>query len=161
MSGSSKQCECCGQPLPNKLGFTLDGGYLKKDGKRIRLSGQEYAMLEAVVDAHPRQAPTDYVIERVWPRGDEPETVDRQLWVLAHRIRKKTGVPVTGSYSRSFQIAEEMPKYTHRSTAKRVVTDAEIKQAQHLYDLGYGWADIGALVGRSHHTLRHHVAITA
>lgn len=161
MSGSKRRCECCGQPLPNEFGFSLDNGYVLQDGIRIRLTKQEFTFLEAVVDAHPRPARHDYIIERVWPDCEEPDNVQNSIGVLANKVRNRTGIMVKGAYNGAYIIGDAPPRYTHASTRRPgPVTQEQKDRTQDLYDMGYSWDQIAAMVGRSHQTLRQHIVLS-
>lgn len=94
MSGSGKQCECCGQPLPNGAGFRVEHHVLIQGTKRLRISAKRAAMLEAMLDAYPRAVHRDYLIARVWPMEDEPGDPENVLKHMRWAIRKRTGIDI-------------------------------------------------------------------
>lgn len=81
-------CPCCEQELPlsktNKYRAAL---FFK--GNYDDLSYHERLLAEALADGCGRPVSDEYLIQRVWPDGNEPKDAPKAVQVFIHRIRKK------------------------------------------------------------------------
>jgi DNA-binding response OmpR family regulator len=85
-----------GQPLPPVLersGITLDTSHRQafRDGRPLRLSRKEYAVLEVLMRAHGAVVSTEELLERAWDERIDPFTT--AVKVTMSKLRSKLGDP--------------------------------------------------------------------
>ncbi len=82
-------CKACGQAMPGPVGYVIEGRTVRHaNGIERHVKPQVAAFLDAVRDAYPRTATSDFLHARIWPDGDEPDNsqgVIRHLACVARR----------------------------------------------------------------------------
>lgn len=102
-------CPCCNQELP--LGKTNRyRAALFFEGNYDSLSHHERLLAEALADGCGRPVSTEYLIERVWPNGDEPKDAPKAVQVFIHRIRRKMGDKVRVNTTHGVGYSLEIPE---------------------------------------------------
>lgn len=83
-------CPLCGQPAPpvKRLVLLDDGHTVYVDGAPIRLQRQTFVLLEALHEIHPRAARYDFLIARLWPVEDEPDSAVKIAQVAVCKMRR-------------------------------------------------------------------------
>lgn len=93
-------CPHCGQwkPVDLPVSVNTEARVAVRDGKVVRLSGQEALILDVVLNCHPRTAGQDTIIARLWEL-DEPKDALNCCFVListANKKLKRLGARIVG-----------------------------------------------------------------
>jgi DNA-binding response OmpR family regulator len=83
------KCPACGQEMhgADEIVVSLDDDTIMFRGTTVRVPGRKAEILSALVDAMPRTATRDYLVQRVWGITEQ-EATEKNLDVHICKIRR-------------------------------------------------------------------------